>query len=47
MKDFRCINCNRLLAKVKSGEIQIKCPHCRTMNEWNQPSKQQLKRKSL
>nr|WP_287410682.1 Com family DNA-binding transcriptional regulator [Pseudodesulfovibrio sp.] len=33
MKEFRCWNCNRLLAKENiEGEIRIKCPKCKRMN---------------
>ena len=33
MKDFRCKQCNRLLAKVSEGsKVEIKCPRCKTMN---------------
>lgn len=31
MKDFRCSNCNRLLAKI-DGKAEIKCPKCNEMN---------------
>lgn len=33
MNDFRCKQCNRLLARVE-GEtrVEIKCPRCKTMN---------------
>lgn len=36
MKDFRC-GCGRLLAKVenKPAHIQIKCPRCGILNNWN------------
>ena len=32
MKELRCKKCNKLLAKY-SGDIQSKCPRCKTMNE--------------
>ncbi|MBC17073.1 MAG: Com family DNA-binding transcriptional regulator [Desulfovibrio sp.] len=33
MKEFRCWRCNRLLAKEDiRGELSIKCPKCRAMN---------------
>lgn len=33
MIDFRCTQCNRLLAKVEGmGKVEIKCPRCKTMN---------------
>jgi len=33
MIDFRCTQCNRLLAKVGgSAKVEIKCPRCKTMN---------------
>ena len=33
MKDFRCKECNRLLAKVEgNSRLEIKCPRCKTMN---------------
>tara|TARA_Y100000592_G_scaffold92293_1_gene153786 strand:+ start:3556 stop:3732 length:177 start_codon:yes stop_codon:yes gene_type:complete len=34
--ELRCLNCNKLLAKINSNGIlagQIKCPRCRTINE--------------
>lgn len=37
MKDFRCKQCNRLLAKVGGeGEVEIKCPRCKTMNLYSE-----------
>lgn len=34
MKDVRCKNCNKLLAKADNkGHIEIKCPRCKTLNE--------------
>ena len=33
MKEFRCWNCNRLLAQENiKGELRIKCPKCKKMN---------------
>ena len=33
MKEFRCWNCNRLLAQEDiEGELRIKCPKCKKMN---------------
>ena len=33
MRDFRCKQCNRLLAKVaEASRVEIKCPRCKTMN---------------
>ncbi len=33
MIDFRCTQCNRLLAKVDgSAKVEIKCPRCKAMN---------------
>jgi len=33
MTDFRCSQCNRLLAKVDGpGRVEIKCPRCKGMN---------------
>lgn len=31
IKEVRCKNCQRLLAKVK-GDAEIKCPRCKTIN---------------
>jgi Zn finger protein HypA/HybF involved in hydrogenase expression len=34
--DVRCLQCNKLLAKINNKGIfagQIKCPRCRTINE--------------
>jgi|GEM_PF-1352132 phage FluMu protein Com len=32
-KDFRCQQCNRLLAKILgSARVEIKCPRCKAMN---------------
>lgn len=37
MNDFRCKQCNRLLAKVHGeARIEIKCPRCKTMNLFSQ-----------
>lgn len=33
MNDFRCKQCNRLLARVEgNSRVEIKCPRCKTMN---------------
>ena len=33
MNDFRCKQCNRLLARVEGNpRVEIKCPRCKTMN---------------
>jgi len=33
MIEFRCSQCNRLLAKVEGlGKVEIKCPRCKAMN---------------
>jgi phage FluMu protein Com len=33
LSDFRCGQCNRLLARVNTlFQVQIKCPRCRTLN---------------
>lgn len=33
MNEFRCQQCNRLLAKVEGeATVEIKCPRCKTMN---------------
>ena len=33
MKDFRCFQCNRLLARIEGeGKVEIKCPRCKQMN---------------
>jgi len=34
--ELRCLNCNKLLAKINNKGVlagQIKCPRCRTINE--------------
>ncbi len=37
MNDFRCTQCNRLLAKIEGGsKVEIKCPRCKTMNVYSQ-----------
>jgi phage FluMu protein Com len=36
MKDFRCQQCNRLLARVEGvGKVEIKCPRCKSMNMYS------------
>jgi phage FluMu protein Com len=32
MQELRCANCNKLLAKIKKGEVEIKCNRCKTVN---------------
>lgn len=33
MVDFRCTQCNRLLAKIDgTAKVEIKCPRCKGMN---------------
>lgn len=33
MADFRCTQCNRLLAKIDgTAKVEIKCPRCKGMN---------------
>ena len=33
MTDFRCSQCNRLLAKIEgTGTVEVKCPRCKAMN---------------
>jgi phage FluMu protein Com len=34
MKDFRCKECHRLLARVDGvgAQVEIKCPRCKAMN---------------
>ena len=32
--DFRCVDCDRLLGKV-SGDAEIKCPRCGTVNVYH------------
>ncbi|MFH1347181.1 MAG: Com family DNA-binding transcriptional regulator [Candidatus Margulisiibacteriota bacterium] len=33
MIDFRCTQCNRLLAKIEgTARVEIKCPRCKSMN---------------
>ncbi len=37
MNDFRCSQCNRLLAKIEGeSRVEIKCPRCKTMNLYSQ-----------
>ena len=37
MTDFRCKQCNRLLAKIQGeARVEIKCPRCKTMNLYSQ-----------
>jgi LSD1 subclass zinc finger protein len=37
MVDFRCEQCNRLLAKIEgSARVEIKCPRCKAMNVYTE-----------
>ncbi|MBN2058552.1 MAG: Com family DNA-binding transcriptional regulator [Candidatus Saganbacteria bacterium] len=37
MMDFRCKQCNRLLAKVSpQSVVEIKCPRCKDLNRFSQ-----------
>ena len=37
MNDFRCKQCNRLLAKIYGGaKVEIKCPRCKAMNVYSE-----------
>lgn len=39
LNDFRCGNCNRLLAQVGAfSEVQVKCTRCGTFNHLKAPS---------
>ncbi|WP_445364921.1 Com family DNA-binding transcriptional regulator (plasmid) [Microbulbifer sp. ANSA001] len=31
-RDFRCSECNRLLARHRATYLEIKCPRCRRVN---------------
>lgn len=31
MKEYRCIKCNKLLFKGEPNNVEIKCPRCGTM----------------
>ncbi|MEA3492864.1 MAG: Com family DNA-binding transcriptional regulator [Candidatus Margulisiibacteriota bacterium] len=36
MKDFRCQNCNRLLARIEGMcKVEIKCPRCKGMSVYS------------
>jgi len=35
---LRCSNCNKLLGMI-DGRAEIKCPKCKTMNEYPKPIK--------
>ena len=41
MRDFRCIDCDRLLARHFSNgglqRLQVKCPRCGTLNDTGDP----------
>jgi len=32
-KEFRCTDCNKLLAIIKKNEIELKCPRCKKINK--------------
>jgi len=32
-KEFRCTDCNKLLAIIKEDEIELKCPRCHKINK--------------
>lgn len=32
-KEFRCADCNKLLAIIKENEIELKCPRCKKINK--------------
>lgn len=34
MESIRCINCNKKLAEISEGQISIKCPRCKTLNNF-------------
>ena len=38
LKDFRCRECNRLLAKVAGSglQVEIKCPRCKMLNMFSE-----------
>lgn len=37
MREFRCQECNRLLAKVEGpAKVEIKCPRCKAMNFYSE-----------
>ncbi len=33
MNDIRCTGCRKLLAKASCGQLQIKCPRCKKLNQ--------------
>ncbi len=37
MKELRCGNCRRLLARGQPSNIEIKCPRCGHLNLFNNP----------
>ncbi|AUN95865.1 Com family DNA-binding transcriptional regulator [Pseudazoarcus pumilus] len=37
MKELRCGNCHRLLARGQPSNIEIKCPRCGHLNLFNNP----------
>lgn len=34
MKEIRCRQCNKLLAKASYQQLEIKCPRCKFFNKW-------------
>lgn len=32
LKEIRCKGCDKLLAKLKDNDIEIKCPRCKIIN---------------
>ena len=34
MESIRCIKCNKKLAEISEGQISIKCPRCKTLNNF-------------
>ena len=37
MKDFRCQQCNRLLARLTPrSRVEIKCPRCKELNRYSE-----------
>ncbi|MBF0454933.1 MAG: Com family DNA-binding transcriptional regulator [Magnetococcales bacterium] len=33
MEEIRCGQCNKLLAKGRCNQLEIKCPRCRTISQ--------------
>lgn len=42
--EFRCQKCDKLLAKIKGGWIQIKCSKCKSINEIDDTQKNNVNR---